>query len=226
MRCLILASLCIALPCLAAPSVVLDEATVHRVASLVHDAEAAHARLDTSAHPVALLGAAMVPGLASVTVLAAGDVLEADVPAPSLAQQALAWLLDAALAAIVGVLALLAQYLRSKSATSLAARAGLVATEAATAAVHELDATMRPLLLSAAADGKLSPEEAKQLRDHALEVLKTKLGPNALKAITSAFGFDFLDTFLRGKVEQAVAQKKAVAAATVVNTTSAAAVLR
>ncbi len=131
---------------------------------------------------------------------------------PSILTQLAAPLMDLLMAAAsVGFIAL-AAYLRSKSAESKAAKVGLLVSEAANAAVHELDATLRPQLEAALADGVLTDEEKAKLKAAAIELLKTKLPAGLLGLAGTVFGA-FTDTYLSGKIEQAVAAKNALQAA-------------
>jgi hypothetical protein len=130
-------------------------------------------------------------------------------PSPML--QLGAALQDLLFTALLAGLAFLANFLRQKSAESKAARVGLVITESARAAVLELDAVMKPKLKAYLADGVLSDEEKADLKKTAVELLKSKLPGNLLTAAGGIFGA-FTDTYLAGKVEQAVAEKNALQA--------------
>lgn len=139
-----------------------------------------------------------------------------DIPAPPSAAPSIGLQLGAALsdllsAALVAGLGFLAHFLRAKAAESRAAKVGLVVTEAARAAVLELDRTLKPQLKAALADGVLTDAEKAQLKASAVELLKTKLPAGLLGTASGVFGA-FTDTYLAGKVEQAVAEKNAIAA--------------
>lgn len=151
---------------------------------------------------------------ALVLFAAPGLAFAADAPAPaqSLLGQLGPALVDLLMAAVVAGVGVLAHYLRSKATESKAARVGLVVTEAARAAVLELDASMKPKLKAYLADGVLSDEEKADLKRTAVELLKTKLPAGLLGAAGGVFGA-FTDTYLAGKIEQAVAEKNALAAA-------------
>lgn len=123
-------------------------------------------------------------------------------------------LLDLLSAAAIAGIGVLAAFLRAKAAESKAARVGLVVTEAARSAVLELDATIKPKLKDYLADGKLSDDEKAELKHLAMDLLKTKLPAGLLSTAGSIFGA-FTDTYLAGKIEQAVAAKKAMEAAAV-----------
>lgn len=133
-------------------------------------------------------------------------------PAPSIWLQVLGGLASLVSVALVPLLGLLTAYLRSKAAESKAARVGIVLNEAAIAAVHELDATLKPQLQAALADGVLTDEEKAKLKRTAVELLKTKLPAGLLSMAGDLFGA-FTDTLVAGKIEQAVAAKNAVQAA-------------
>lgn len=148
-----------------------------------------------------------------VVVLAASAFAQDAAPSPGqsfLAQLGPA-LMDLLMAATLAGIGILAAFLRAKAAESKAAKVGLVVTEAARAAVLELDATIKPKLKAFLADGKLSDEEKAELKKMALDLLKTKLPAGLLSAAGGVFGA-FTDTYLAGKIEQAVAEKNAVQA--------------
>lgn len=148
-------------------------------------------------------------------VLLAGEAIP---PAPTAGQSFLASLgpslLDLLSAAAIGGIGLLAAFLRAKAAESKVAKVSLVVTEAARAAVLELDAAVKPKLKAFLADGKLSDEEKAELKRLALDMLKTKLPGGLLSTAGAVFGA-FTDTYLAGKIEQAVAEKNSVQAAAV-----------
>lgn len=144
-------------------------------------------------------------------------VLAQDIPAPpsaaspSVGLQLAGALTDLLMAALVAGIGMLATYLRTKAAESRAAKVGLVVTEAARAAVLDLDREMKPKLKAALADGVLTDKEKAELKAAAVELLKTKLPAGLLGTAGQVFGA-FTDTYLAGKVEQAVAEKNAIAA--------------
>lgn len=113
-------------------------------------------------------------------------------------------------ALVVWALKKLGDYLTAKSAESKGALVALKLTGAAQSVVAELNATLRPQLEAALADGVLTEAEKKALKEAALTSLKTKLPAELMGAASGIFG-SFLDTHLSGLVEQAVLQQKAVA---------------
>jgi hypothetical protein len=155
-----------------------------------------------------------------IVVLAAGEAVPAadSSPAvepskPSVFLQLAGSLADLVMTGLLALIGMLIAYLRSKSATDKAAHIGLVITEAARAAVLELDATIKPKLKEYLSDGVLSDVEKADLKARALEILKTKLPAGVLSTAATVFGAAFLDTYLGGKIEQAVSEKNAVQAA-------------
>lgn len=84
------------------------------------------------------------------------------------------------------------------------------ATEAVFNAVHSVEQTMAAKFKEAAADGKITPEEAAQLKAAALESVKSYLGEKGLKELMSVLSLDALglDKFLADKIEANVAQMK------------------
>lgn len=165
------------------------------------------------------------PDVLDELVLAAGQpapsfaLAQAPEPAPTAGQSFLAALgpslMDLLTASAIAGIGLLAAFLRAKSAESKVAKVSLVVTEAARAAVLELDATIKPKLKAYLADGVLSDEEKAELKRLAMDLLKTKLPAGLLTTAGSVFGA-FTDTYLAGKVEQAVAEKNSVQAAAAV----------
>lgn len=146
-------------------------------------------------------------------LLFAAPAFAEEVAKPNVGLSILGALQDVMAAGVIALLGMLAAYLRSKQTESKAARIGLVVTEAARAAVLELDATIKPKLKAYLADGVLSEEEKVELKKSALDLLKTKLPGGLLKGAADVFGAAFLDTYLGGKIEQAVTEKNAMAAA-------------
>lgn len=134
-------------------------------------------------------------------------------PTPSVWTQLGPALLDLLGVALLAGIGFLATYLRAKAAESKAARVGLVLTESARAVVLELDASLKPKLKAFLADGVLSDDEKAQLKAAALDLLKTKLPAGLLSTAGQVFGAAFVDTYLAGKVEQAVAEKNALGSA-------------
>jgi len=153
-------------------------------------------------------------GLPIVT-FAGGTLVESEpaAPAGSVWLKVSSALSDFVATAILAALGFLIAFLRSRSSESKAANIGLVITEAARAAVLELDASLKPTLKAYLADGILSDEEKADLKARAMLILTTKLPPGILKTAGEVFGAAFVTTYLSGKIEQAVAEKNAMQAA-------------
>lgn len=114
-------------------------------------------------------------------------------------------------ALVTWALAKLVAFLDAKAKESKAALVAAKLTGAAQSVVAELNATLRPQLEAALADGALTDAEKKQLKDAALNTLKTKLPTSLMASASSIFG-GFLDTYLSGAIERAVLDQKATAA--------------
>jgi hypothetical protein len=117
-----------------------------------------------------------------------------------------------ALITVLGPLAIwalsaLAGFLKAKSSESKVFGVLSVVTEAANSVVAELNATLKPQLQAALADGVLTQAEKDQLKAAALTVLKTKLPAATLASAQGMFG-PMLDTWLGGLVERAVTEQK------------------
>ncbi len=164
----------------------------------------------------------VVVGLLAVALalLAPAPALAADAaPAPSTGGAILSFVLQYVLPPLVPVLgglvtwalAKLVTFLDAKAKESKAALVAAKLTGAAQSVVADLNATLRPQLEAALADGVLTDVEKKQLKEAALTTLKTKLPPTLMASASSIFG-GFLDTYLSGAVERAVLDQKATAA--------------
>lgn len=79
------------------------------------------------------------------------------------------------------------------------------------AVVADLNVTMKPLLVKALEDGKISPEEAKTLRDAAIERVKATLGDKGMKELQAVLGATggSLGEIIGGIIEKAVDSLKA-----------------
>lgn len=103
---------------------------------------------------------------------------------------------------LVVLLTKLVQWLAAKEKESKLAMVGGFFAELAKSAVAEVEATLRPQVQKALADGHVSPEEAAQLKAAAMEILKTKAPPALLQQAQATFG-GALDAWLGGLVERA-----------------------
>jgi hypothetical protein len=112
-------------------------------------------------------------------------------------------------AAVVGALGKLVLYLHAREAESRVARIAAVFAEGARSIVAELDATLRPQLAEALADGVLTAAEKAKLKEAALLALRSKLPPALLEQARGVFG-PLLDSWLGGLVERAVTDRRAL----------------
>lgn len=162
-----------------------------------------------------------VPGVRALTPSSLPEVLaqvEAPAPAePSLFQRIWGFVAPTLATAIgtllVYLLGLLVTWVRSKAGESKFAAFVLPVTEAARAVVLEIDVRLKPKLAKFLEDGVLSEDEKRQLRNEAFQLLKEKL-PSTLMAAGQAQLGALFDTFLKGKIEQAVIEKNAIKATT------------
>lgn len=102
----------------------------------------------------------------------------------------------------------LATWLHSKEQTSKLARLGSFVADYAASIVAELNATLRPQLASALADGVLTDAEKAQLKATALDALKNRLPPSIKALVDSLYG-PAAETLLAGAIERAVLTQKA-----------------
>jgi len=155
------------------------------------------------------LGALLAPGLA----LAADVVVVPEAPQSPILTAVLQYVVPALITVlgplVIWALSQLAAFLKAKSAESKVLGVLSVVTEAANSVVAELNATLKPQLQAALADGVLTQAEKDQLKKAALDVLKTKLPAATLASAQGLFG-PMLDTWLGGLVERAVVDQKPV----------------
>jgi len=81
-----------------------------------------------------------------------------------------------------------------------------VATDVVAATVSELSATVVKDIKAAAEDGKLTPQEAAEIKMSAVARVKQQLPKGVIKASTVMVGN--FDAYVRGKIEQEVAAAK------------------
>ncbi len=105
--------------------------------------------------------------------------------------------------AALAALSKLAQYLHEKAAASKAAGVAAVFTDLAKSTVAMIDVELRPQLTAALADGKITAEEGRALRDHALAILKSQVPGKLLGSAAEIFGALGVDTWLKGLIERA-----------------------
>lgn len=155
------------------------------------------------------LGVLFAPGLA----LAADVVVVPEAPQSPILTAVLQYVVPALITVlgplVIWALSQLAAFLKAKSAESKVLGVLSVVTEAANSVVAELNATLKPQLQAALADGVLTQAEKDRLKTAALDVLKTKLPAATLASAQGLFG-PMLDTWLAGLVERAVVDQKPV----------------
>lgn len=108
---------------------------------------------------------------------------------------------------LLWLLRLLVQWLTPKAAASKMAKVALQVEHLAEIVVTDLEATMRPLIASAAGDGVLTPDEGAKLKQAAMARLLSLLQENGVAEIKEAFGLfaPQVDIYLSGAIEKAVA---------------------
>lgn len=108
-----------------------------------------------------------------------------------------------ALSTLVSVgLVRLNRWLKIKTGSEAVAAAG----EIVASTVNELTATTVKNMKAAAADGKLTVDDAHMIKNQAIFLAKNQLPPAVAKAAALAVGD--LGVFISGKVEQTVAEEK------------------
>lgn len=98
----------------------------------------------------------------------------------------------------------LAAYLGAKASGSKVAQVGVLLSNAVASAVVEVEATLRPGIKAASADGHLTPAEGASLKAAALAKVKDILGTEGLQLLKDVLGVVGIDTFLSGLIEQQV----------------------
>lgn len=116
-------------------------------------------------------------------------------------------LLTAITAGLTWLLTWAGTYFKVRAASSKLAGIMVRVDELALAIVHDLESGLKAELERARADGVITPEEGRILKEAALKRLKTSLGEHGLAALQAALGLAAgpLETFLSGKLEAGVA---------------------
>lgn len=119
---------------------------------------------------------------------------------------------------LTGIVALLGfavahakQSLKSEKAQHFASQLG----DMLTAAIAEVRASVEPLVKEAAKDGRITPEEARAIRDAALGKLKAMLGEKGQDLVHKLLGVaqEHADTFLTGLLAAEASKLPALATA-------------
>lgn len=73
--------------------------------------------------------------------------------------------------------------------------------------VQDIEATLRPAMRAVTVDGKITPEEARHLKEAAMTRLKTMLGEQGLQELSGIVGVfaPSVDAYLSGVIEKRVA---------------------
>ena len=74
--------------------------------------------------------------------------------------------------------------------------------------VTEVEMTLRPHIKSALADGKISKEEGQNLKNIALDKIKSIVKESSLEELKAAMGIFDIDHLIEGMIETAVAGQK------------------
>ena len=113
------------------------------------------------------------------------------------------------LTAILGWVSIQAErYIRAKISNSYAQNALIRLNETAEIVVKELSQTYVDGLKEKTADGKLTEEEKRQLKEMAVTKMKSYLGVEGLKLLKYIMGGDDIAGLLSGAIERKVCESK------------------
>jgi len=104
------------------------------------------------------------------------------------------------------------RWLNERTASNRALKVLGQVAEVVQSVVAHVEISMRPLVQKALEDGKLTPEEATELKKHALDLVKDSLGTEGLEALKRALGLTgdgAVATYLSGLVERALGLQRA-----------------
>lgn len=116
-------------------------------------------------------------------------------------------LLSALGSLLVWVFWKLGQKLDAQASMSKLSAVGARISHLAESVAHELEATLKPELLKATEDGKLTTDEITKLRETALARLRQMIGEKGLGEVVGVLGIVLpsVNTYLSGVIEKAVA---------------------
>lgn len=97
-------------------------------------------------------------------------------------------------------------YLNRWLKTKIGVEATAVTSQLVESVVNDIQASTVEPIKRAAADGKLTRKEALDIKTEAVRRIKTRIPATVAKTVTRAVGD--LDTFISGKIEQAIRQAK------------------
>lgn len=139
----------------------------------------------------------------------AQDTVPLPAPEPTVVGQLLSWLAVIALGAVTMLMSLVGVLLSKKAKDSRIFGAINSLWVLAQTVVAHVEADLRPKIAKALADGKLTPEEATELKLAAIAIFKQQAGTQ-LQEIQKLLGLNdsAIGTFISGLIERAVASIK------------------
>jgi polyhydroxyalkanoate synthesis regulator phasin len=126
--------------------------------------------------------------------------------AQTIANQILPLLATVVSALLIWGLTEFTKWIRSKVKSEQLGDAFIAAAQLAATTVNEANATIVKGFQEAAVDGKITKDEAKQVKEDVLGQVKTNLPERSNKLLSEAVGD--LDAYLRGLIEQKVEDAK------------------
>jgi hypothetical protein len=122
---------------------------------------------------------------------------------------------------VVALMAVGARYLSGRASESKVWRVLSRAYMVVQAVVSHAEVALRPTMARVLADGKLTPEEAKELKAEVLRLVKEALGDQLDELVrTLKLSGSTVDVFLSGLIEQAHATLRPTAATALLSATS------
>jgi len=101
------------------------------------------------------------------------------------------------------------RFLRARTSSTYLDSALLRLDDAVRTAVRDVHQRIRSQISEATEDGKLSPSEARGIKDAAVDAVKGYLGDKGLAELKRVLGPEELEQVIRGKIEEAVLDLKA-----------------
>jgi hypothetical protein len=134
--------------------------------------------------------------------------------------QVIASLIDLALPALVtGIIwgiTKVASYFKAKTNIEYVQGAIGRLNEAVVMSVREVEQTIKAELVKKRADGKITPDDARDIKDAAIAAAKSYLGAKGIAELIKVLGIDasLVDKLVGGKIEQVLSELKDEKAAT------------
>jgi hypothetical protein len=128
--------------------------------------------------------------------------------------QVIASLIDLALPALVtGIIwgiTKVASYFKAKTNIEYVQGAIGRLNEAVVTAVREVEQTIKAELVKKRADGKITPDDARDIKAAAIAAAKSYLGAKGIAELIKVLGIDaaFVDKLVGGKIEQVISEMK------------------